>query len=289
MECGDAMVRGAIRMNKTMAGLALWLLMLIFNFVAADSVCAGGGDLSWAYSTAATKKQDVRAAGFDSAGNVILVGVEDEGANSDWFVAKVNADGSGLAWPELSFDLAGGIDVATAVAVNGDDSIIVTGYGHNGSNYDIQTIKYNSAGVVQWQHTYDGIANGDDIATAIGTDSSHNIYIGGYQQNSSGKDDFIVIKYLGTGPVNDRPLWEATINGVADGNDRLAALAVNGSSLAVTGESESGTAGDFNFLTHKLHLDGTFAWPGPRLYSDSGNGKGLDVAIDGNGNVVAAG
>lgn len=246
-------------------------------------------EIPWEYDVAASGKQQAEAMAVDSLGNTILTGFS-ESTSTDFFTAKVEADGSGLAWPAVSFDLAGGNDVATAVAVDANDDIIVTGYAHNGSHYDIQTIKYSGVdGSVIWQHTFDSEAHGDDRATAIAVDSLDNVYVGGYGQGSSGKNDFIILKYAPNGPNPDgTPTWDFTYNGPADGNDLITAIAAGIDGLAVTGKSQNATP-DYDCLTFKLGFDKAFIWPQPQRYADIGDGEGRAVAMDGEGNVVMTG
>ncbi|MCK4508912.1 MAG: fibronectin type III domain-containing protein, partial [Desulfuromonadales bacterium] len=264
--------------------LAVVLIMLTCF---SSQTFAAGGAVEWTYNSAVIGKQESRAMAVDSSGNVVLAGFV-EAASSDYHTIKVLADGSGLAWPAKAFDLAGAPDLATAVAVDGNDDIIVTGYVHNGSNYDIHTIKYSGAdGSLIWQHTFNGSGGGNDFANAIVIDSLNNIYIGGTMQNASGKDDFVVVKYVPAGPnPDDTPTWSVSYNGPDDAHDRLTAIAVGVDGIAVTGESQN-AASDFDFVVVKFALDGVKGWE--KRYSDSGNGKGLDVALDASGDVIATG
>ena len=62
-----------------------------------------------------------------------------------------------------------GDDYANAVAVDGSNNVIVTGYSlATAANYDYATIKYSSAGVPLWTNRYNGPGNGDDDATRRG-------------------------------------------------------------------------------------------------------------------------
>ncbi|WP_432821011.1 LamG-like jellyroll fold domain-containing protein, partial [Trichloromonas sp.] len=264
----------------------LILLMFLALFCGREALAVGGAPL-WTYNTAVADKQETRASTVDSQGNVILAGYTGS-AVSDYYVAKVLATGAGLAWPAKTYDKAGGQDIATAVAVDGNDDIIVTGYVHNGSNYDIHTIKYNGAdGSVIWQHSYNGAAGGNDYANAIAVDSLNNIYVGGTSQNASAEDDFILIKYVPSGPNPDgTPTWASRYNGPADNHDRLTNMFAGIDGVAVIGESQNATV-DFDYVVAKYDFDGAKKWE--YRYNDTGDGKGMAVSMDASGNVVATG
>ena len=273
---------GLFGIRTRVLGLFLVLLASLF----AGQGHGAGGDVLWTHQPAVAGKQEARASAVDSVGNLILAGYS-ETTGSDYYTVKVLADGSGLAWPAKIFDKAGAQDLATATAVDGNDDIIVTGYVHNGSNYDIHTIKYAGVdGSVLWQHTYNGAAGGNDFAGAIAVDSLNNIYVGGTMQGANAKDDFVIIKYVPSGPNPDgTPTWVATYDGAAGNHDRLTAIAAGPDGLAVTGESQN--VADFDLVTIKYGYDGSKLWE--RRYNDSGDGKGQAVALDNAGNVVVTG
>ena len=80
---------------------------------------------------------------------------------------------------------------AYAVAVDGSDNVIVTGYSTgSGSSYDYATIKYSSAGVPLWTNRYNGPGNGEDDANAVAVDGSGNVIVTGYSTGSGGHTDF---------------------------------------------------------------------------------------------------
>ncbi|RII24940.1 MAG: hypothetical protein CXR30_19455, partial [Geobacter sp.] len=243
------------------------------------------GYLLWQYGDGQSGKQESRASAVDSLGNVVLTGYRNVAGNDDYWTVKFKGDGSGVAW-RASFDKTGGGDQATAVVVDHHDDVIVTGYVWNGSNRDIHTIKYSgSDGTVLWQHTYNGAAGGNDLATAIAVDSQDNVYVGGSSQGGSGTDDYVVLKYAATGPVGNAPAWQATYNGPANNMDDLYGLAVGPDGLAVTGQSYNGTT--FDLLTIKYDLSGTKLWE-VRLAS-AGGAMGKKARLDSNGNVYVTG
>jgi uncharacterized delta-60 repeat protein len=275
------------RALERLLSLSVALASVALVGLVTNSAFAMGGAVEWSYNVAVIGKQEARAAAVDSTGAIVMAGYA-EATSSNYHLAKILPDGSGLAWPAQDYDAAGGQDVATAVAVDGNDDILVTGYVHNGSNYDIRTVKYSGVdGSIIWSHNLDGAGAGNDFAVALSVDSLDNVYVGGTSQDASGKDDMIVVKYLTSGPNPDgSPAWQATYNSPDDGHDRLSAIAVGVDSIAVCGASQTATA-DFDFSVVKFDLAGAVVWQ--QRVSDAGDGRALDLAIDGNGDVVATG
>lgn len=247
---------------------------------------AAGADLLWQSGAAEVGKQEARAMAVDAADDVVLVGFG-EAASGEGRIVKLRGDGSAVAW-SASFNLNGGYDVATAVAVDGSGDVVAVGYGNNGINYDFHTVKYAGAsGAVLWQHTWKGAAGGDDFATSVAVDALGDIYVGGYSQGAGGRDDAVLLRYAPGGPSADgMPLWVRTWNGAGDGHDRILAIAAGADGVAVTGESQNATP-DFDAFTLKYDFAGNLLWQ--KTYSDTGDGRGRAVALDGAGNVVMAG
>ncbi len=247
-----------------------------------------GGDIVWQFGDSQAGKQQAVASVVDGNGNIIVTGYQNlaGGTNDDYWTVKFKADGSGAAW-RATFDKAGGTDQATAIAVDANNDVIVTGFVWNGVNKDIQTVKYGGAtGAVIWQHTFNGAANGNDIGTSIAVDSLNNVYVGGYSQNSDGNDDFVVLKYSPTYPdASVAPVWQATYNGPANGNDQLKSLTVGINGVAVTGQSWNGTA--FDMVTVKYDFSGAKLWE--KRYSAMGGAYGKKVRMDAGGNVIVTG
>lgn len=262
------------------ARAAAFTLVLLLIWIAAGvrPVGAAGGDIVWQRGDSQAGKQQAVASAVDSEGNVIVTGYRTAGSD-DLQTVKFNSDGSGIAW-RATYDRAGGIDQALAVAVDFNDDVIVAGYSWNGQNSDVHTIKYDGAtGAVIWQKAYNGAANGQDHGTAVAIDSLNNVYVAGYSQNGSGNDDYLILKYE---PAGGALAWEAVADG--GGIDQVAGLAVGQDGIAVTGQSWSGSA--FEYLTQKYGFDGGKLWE--RRYA-SGGAKGKVVGMDGAGNVFVSG
>jgi hypothetical protein len=101
------------------------------------------------------------------------------------------------AWVQRYNGPGNGPDSASALAVDHDNNVIVTGLSWgSGSGDDYATIKYSNAGVPLWTNRYDGPGNGVDRAYAVAVDSSRNVIVTGYSTGSGGNSDFATIKYV---------------------------------------------------------------------------------------------
>ena len=110
------------------------------------------------------------------------------------------AAGAYEAWVARYNGPGNGDDEANAITVDTSGNVYVTGYGWgSGTARDYTTIKYNSAGQQQWIARYDGPANDDDMATAIASESSGNVYVTGASLNLAGDLDYATIKYNSAG------------------------------------------------------------------------------------------
>lgn len=274
----------------------LFLACLMLLVTAAGAVAAGG-DIIWQSADTRAGKQQAIASTYDSAGNVIIVGFQNlGGTNDDYYTVKFKADGSGVLWSTL-YDKAGGSDQSNDVTVDANNDVIVTGTVWNGINLDIHTIKYcgatgssscggKSGGEVIWEQTFNGTANGNDAGTAISIDPNNDVYVGGYSQNSSGKEDYLLLKYPSTGGA---PVWQARYSGPAGypGTNKITAIAVGASGVAVTGQSWNGTV--FECATLKYDLLGNSLWPQVKRYTDGPYPCfGKVLKMDTSGNVIVA-
>jgi hypothetical protein len=122
----------------------------------------------------------------DKNGNVYVTGrsgSEEEGFN--YLTVKYDGEGNRL-W-ERTYD-NGGDDRAESIAVDDAGCIYVTGWSHNGLDYDYRTIKYDSDGDIRWEKLFDSQV--DDCANGVGVDSEGFVYVTGFSDGA-----FRTIKY----------------------------------------------------------------------------------------------
>ncbi|MCK4272066.1 SBBP repeat-containing protein [bacterium] len=166
------------------------------------------------------------------------------------------------------------------IAVDNSGNVYVTGYS-NGNYTDMATVKYNSAGLQQWDARYDlGEA---DRATAITVDDQGYVYVTGWGNDifTLNAKDFVTIKYNSAGVEQ----WVSQYNGVLL-NEKATDIAVDKQgNVYVTGTSTSFAILDDDAATVKYNAAGGQVWDaryeGPGATNDVPRG----VAVDDSGNV----
>ena len=202
-----------------------------------------------------------------------------------------------------------GIETDNAgVAVDSSDNIYITGtsqgtnlFGKNatsGTTDDIFVAKLNSSGVVQWVYTAGG--TGRDRGRKIALDSSGNIYVAGYYQNtvdfgggnvtSNGSWDAFILKLNSSGTFQ----WVKSYGG-STGNDLGRDVVVDSNDNAImlgtfrgTVNFDSGdgggvvnyTSNDYDVFLIKLNSSGIwqFVW----RTENTGSADARALAIDSN-------
>jgi len=234
---------------------------------------------------------------------------------SDLCISTNNSGGDGqsrLGGPSsgflVTFGLSGFDTDAAGVAIDSSDNIYITGtsqgtnlFGKNatsGTTDDIFVAKLNSSGVVQWVYTAGG--TGRDRGRKIALDSSGNIYVVGYYQNtvdfgggnvtSNGSWDAFILKLNSSGTFQ----WVKSYGGssgndlgrdvVVDSNDNVIMLGTfRGTVNFDSGDGGSEvnyTSNDYDVFLIKLNSSGIwqFVW----RTENSGSADARALAIDSN-------
>jgi hypothetical protein len=187
------------------------------------------------------------AIGVDGQGNVYVTGRSwgYGGALYDYATIKYDTNGN-QKWVRRSTGTAGSSDDgATAIAVDGQGNVYVTGHQECGYYHyqDYATIKYDTNGNQKWVRRYNGPGSDLDSATAIAVDSQGNVYVTGQSWGPDTGWDYATIKY----DTNGNQKWVQRYNGPGNSDDYATAIAVDGQgTVYVTGDSPgSGTGSDY--------------------------------------------
>lgn len=221
---------------------------------------------------------------LDASGNTYVTGTSYNGTSYDMVTVKYDPAGNEI-W-RSSYG-GSGIDEATAIVLDGNNDVIITGYRFvSGSDYDIATVKYNGVtGAQIWAQLNAGSSlfdGGKDVTV----DASNNVIVTGSYSFSSTDIDYIVLKYNSAGVFQ----WSQS-GGTSLSDEGKVVLTDASGNIYVAGHSEFSVGTTYvDFLLMKFGPGG-----GAPIFSvthDSGFGK-LDtphaMKIDASGNIYLGG
>jgi hypothetical protein len=226
----------------------------------------------------------------DKFGYVYATGVSwgNSSTREDYATIKFGEDGD-FIWASRYNGPGNNLDYASAIAIDNNGFIYVTGWSRSGSDYaseDYCTIKYDNNGNQIWVKRYNGPGNCYDQATALAVDDAGNIYITGISYGgSSALSDYATIKYASNG----NQLWVARYNGPSQKDDEAYSITVDASgNVYVTGASYTSGKG-YDYLTVKYNASGQQLWTarydGPSYLNDIPS----KIKLDKFGNVFVTG
>ena len=245
------------------------------NYDYATIKYSGAGTPLWTtrYNGPGNGDDRATALALDGGGNVLVAGFS-TGSGGDFDYAAIKYSSAGTALWTNRYDGPGhNNDAASAVAVDGNGDMFVTGYSTGtGGGQDYATIKYSGAGVPLWTNRY----SSNDRANAVALDGSGNVFVTGYAAT---------IKYSGAGV----PLWTNRYGDPGSALGQANAMAVDaGGNLFVTGESALDAGSYYHYATTKYSGAGMPLWTN-RYQGPAGDDYPEAIAVDGSGNVFVTG
>jgi hypothetical protein len=177
------------------------------------------------------------------------------------------------------------LDEITGFAADADQNLYVTGYSDAaGNGDDIVTVMLDDTLGLVWESVYNGPANSDDRPSSLDIDTLGNVYVGGYETGSNGRD-FTVIKYNNSGTQQ----WAALYDGASHGDDEAKAV-VAGKDGLVYATGSVDTLGQKDYHTRLLKAsDGTTEWSASFNGLHSKDDEATSVALDGEGGLSILG
>ncbi|MCB9019102.1 MAG: S8 family serine peptidase [Chitinophagales bacterium] len=142
-------------------------------------------------------------------GSQVIVSGASQSTASDWDYCSLKYNSSGSLMQTNRTSAAGyGFDRPTGLVTDGSGNYYITGYAHNGTDYDIRTIKLDDDLSTEWTNTVDG--GDEDGSNAICIDGSDNVYVAGFTETTDGNNIMKVIKYNSSGTQQ----WTNTFSNV---------------------------------------------------------------------------
>jgi len=218
------------------------------------------------------------AIAIDDVGSVLVTGTsENVESYADYATIKYSNAGMPL-WTNFYGGVANGYDYATAIAVDRNGNVFVTGYSPGfGGLDDYSTVAYSAAGVPLWTNRYGGPFNEADRPAVLVIDSAGNAIVAGFSSGPGTIIDYSIISYSPAG----LPLWTNTYDGPGEGGslDWASAAAVDAcGTVFVTGASGGTTS--YDYVTIGCSSAGLGLWTnrynGPADNLDTANAIGVD-------------
>lgn len=221
---------------------------------------------------------------LDNFQNLIVACNTVNGAgNSDVLITKYDADGL-ILWQQTYNGSANGNDYAVQLAVNSSNEIFIAAALTQSAGVDFGLIKYSPTGSLLFSTSWGGSANGMDIPADLKIDGSGNVYLAGVSQSTIGTSDYGIVKFN----VNGIYQWHTTYD-FANLHDAATSLAINGSSLVVTGASASAPT-NWDYATLEINTsNGTITNTQRTVVPGVGLDNAVAVTIDGNNNTFITG
>jgi len=165
----------------------------------------------------------------------------------DYMTIKLNTNGD-LQWIEYYNNIGESNDQTTAIAVDQDGSVFVTGYSEGmASDKDYATLKYDTNGILQWVSRYNGPANGEDVPNDLVLDSSGNLYVTGSSVGVGVWYEFATIKYDGDGNIQ----WISRYQDISGSYSAAEAIAIDGNNNVITAGTTTGPLNNLDFAVVK--------------------------------------
>ena len=208
------------------------------------------------------------------------------GTGYDYTTIKYNSSGV-QQWAARYNGPSNSNDGATAMAIDTQGNVYVTGqcYGGSSTSYDFVTIKYNNAGILQWDVRYNGPGNGNDGANSITVDQYYNVYVTGYSVGAGTNLDYTTIKYNSSGSQQ----WIARYNGTANDLDIGKSISVNNTGAIYVMGYSRGSGTSLDYVTIKYDTLGAELWSA--RYNGTNNGSDIPSGflVNSSGDVIVTG
>ncbi len=275
------------RTGRSLAIIAMIALRTAGGSGQAVAACAGLGNQTstTSYNASANWMDRANAVAIDGSGNVVVAGYEsDGGGGTNWRIRRYSPDLATLLSNTIYTGAGTAPEVAHGIAIDGSGNVVVVGV-EAGTSFNWRIRKYDATlstllGTTDYNGPY-----ADDFARAVAIDGSGNVVVVGSEQGPLGDYNWRIRRY---DPTLTTLLATTSYDGPTAGTDYAIAVAIDVSGDVIVGGEEDNPFPNWRLRRYDQTLTtlvGTTAFNGSGNGADTLNG----LALDGSGNVVAAG
>ncbi len=226
----------------------------------------------------------------DASGNIYVGGIRANASNDDFVTIKYNSTGV-QQWANIVN--GGDNDRLTTIKLDASVNVFVTGQSDidlgGTTDYNFRTIKYNTAGVQQWNILSGNPVNQEDIPSDIFIDAAGNVYVAGSSDAIAGGTvnlEFMIVKYNSTGVQQWIKYYDGTVANAEDIPSQILADAA-GNVWIAGGVNYTATQKDAAFV--KYNSTGVFQ--AAKTFNGTGdfNDKAKAIATDASNNLFVTG
>ena len=196
------------------------------DFLVVRYLADGGLDTSFSFDGKVTvdfggSNDQCNAIALQSDGKIVVVGTTNAAGNSDFAIARLNADGTldtsfgnGTGKTVVAFDTGGSNDdIGGSVAIQPDGKLVAVGWAAsaaNGDNFAIVRLlpdgtrdpAFNLTGRVTVGFDFPASSGKTDEADSVAIDPTGRILVGGVAQTNGNGFDFAVVRLLPNGQLD---------------------------------------------------------------------------------------
>jgi uncharacterized delta-60 repeat protein len=189
-------------------------------------------------------------------------------------------------WIGLLTDTGSG-NRAYDITADSSGNVYTTGYA-DVNNRDIEIIKYNSSGVIQWQRSLGSTGSTYADGYGVNIDASGNVYACGFSNANGPSGDLRTAKYNSSGSIQwqryayDNPSFGSQAENVAvDSSGNVYVIGTTGLSV--------GEDSVFRLTLIKYNSSGTLQWVRRQQDASINSNYGYGVVLDSSGNPYVCG
>ncbi|HYV94916.1 MAG TPA: T9SS type A sorting domain-containing protein [Chitinophagales bacterium] len=237
----------------------------------------------------------------DANGKILVAGFSLINFGFDISLARYNSDGSldlTLGTDGIVTTAIGAYDdIANAIAIQADGSILVAGSTSNGTSTDIAVVRYQADGSLDNTFGTNGIvttdfSGTDDAGYAVAVASDGKILVAG-STKIGGANSFALLRYNTNGTLDNTFNTNGSVTASFGGDDVAYGMVLQSDGKAVLAGTSITGGGNGQFALARFDTNGssdnTFSSDGLATVAWGGSGVGYGVALQPDGKILETG